>query len=158
MSATINTAPKRARPHFEAPEHFENMDHADGEHASHKRPRLEGLDDAAQQLFESMYRHVHSCLAARERQDKMQREKSLMIAREHPLTFGVEKGNHAQTRSVSPHVSSPPADMLPSYSQCKETPCLAPTPICSTPMTTAKEHEYIKGGPNFAMEPPVLKI
>lgn len=156
----IVTPLKRERPHFKVPEYFENMDDAHVEHASHKRPRIEGLDEAAQQLFESMYRHVHSCLAKRERMDTMQREKSLLIARAHPLTFSAEKENHTSARSVSPLVASPSADRISHPSQCKVTPCLAPTPIFCTPMTTSKSEEclHVKGCPNAAMEPPALKI
>ena len=129
---------------------------------SNKRARVEAFDDTTQRLFEELQQHVHQCLAARARQDQEQRAVSRRIAAAHPLTFSAAcTASAARTRSVSPYMAAAsPADdaAASSTAACKDTPCLVPTPVCSTPPTTLKADEHSKAPGVQQLEPPELSI
>ena len=129
---------------------------------SNKRTRVEAFDDeATQRLFEQLQHHVHQCLAVRARKDEEQRAVSRRIAAAHPLTFpagGTEAA--ARPRAVSPYTTaanaSPPEEAA--SRPCKDTPCLVPTPVCSTPQTRVKADEHSRGAGGRPFEPPALSI
>ena len=131
---------------------------AEDQRPRNKRARVDTFDDATQRLFEQLQQHVEECIAARARKDEENRAQSRRIAAEHPLTFPPFKATAAtRPRSVSPYLaaSSPAED---ARSVCiKDTPHLAPTPVCSTPLTTLKADEHRKGV-NSPLEPPALAI
>jgi galactose-1-phosphate uridylyltransferase len=123
-----------------------------------KRARVDTFDDATQRLFEQLQQHVGECIAARARKDEQNRAQSRRIATEHPLTFPALKATAAtRPRSVSPYfAASSPAEEMRTVCT-KDTPHLAPTPVCSTPLTTLKAEEHRKGVES-PLEPPALSI
>ena len=130
----------------------------DDQRPRNKRARVDAFDDGTQRLFEQLQKRVEECIQHRARKDEQNRAESRRIATEHPLTFPEFKATAAtRPRSVSPYLvaSSPTED---ARTVCtKDTPHLAPTPVCSTPSTTLKAEEHRKGV-HSTLEPPALAI
>ena len=130
---------------------------AEDQRPRNKRARVDTFDDATQRLFEQLQQHVGECIAARARKDEQNRLQSRRIATEHPLTFPALEATATRPRSVSPYLAaSSPAEEARTVCT-KDTPHLAPTPVCSTPLTTLKAEEHCKGVVS-PLEPPALAI
>merc|ERR1711939_108378 len=105
-------------------------------------------------LLHELQQHVSACLQARAKKDAFEREASRRLADNFPLTF-TSSEPVGRPRSTSPRIpTSAPSPHSPDQNSevCKDTPCLAPTPIVATPATTEKRASELSA------EPPSLCI
>mmetsp|Transcript_82574 Transcript_82574/g.133908 ORF Transcript_82574/g.133908 Transcript_82574/m.133908 type:complete len:169 (-) Transcript_82574:122-628(-) len=122
--------------------------------AHRKRQRLQPLNKQTLLLLQQLEQHVELCVSECRRKDQAQRAESKRIAGLHPLTFPTAM----KERSVSPYFSAANSPTEPNTTVCKDTPCLAPTPIFSTPNTIDRSQERLKSMFGQPLEPPLLSI
>ena len=129
------------------------------------------------ELLQELEKHVAAALHARDQKDALERFRSRRLAERYPLACEtntqvdcehVHDSHHSGT--VSPCLTStgasrssatPAPVALPlspdqNSEVCKDTPCLAPTPVVCTPVTSEKRSS--DAGSDHAAEPPSLSI